>query len=166
MSAPALSETVEVDASPARVFALWSDAAGWPAWDPDLESASLDGPFAPGGRGALKPRGGPRTRIELTEAVPGRAFTAVSSLPLCRMVFEHRIEPLGAGAEACRVTHSVRFAGPLAGLFRRLVGPTIRRGLPGTMAGLKRAAERRGAPSAGRPAGHADRSESSAPGGR
>ena len=136
-----LSGSVEVRAAPERVFALWSDAAGWTAWDPDLESASLDGPFAPGSRGALKPRGGPRTRIELTEVVPGRAFTAASRLPLCRMVFDHAIEPLDGRGGGCRVTHSVRFEGPLAGLFRRLIGPTIRRGLPGTMAGLKRAAE-------------------------
>ena len=140
----AFAESVEVRASPGRVFALWSDATGWPDWDPDLRSASLDGPFAPGSRGALKPRGAPRTRIELVEVVPEESFAAVASLPLCRMVFDHRIEPPGAGGGGpirCRVTHSVRFEGPLAGLFRRLLGPAIRRGLPGTMAGLKRAAE-------------------------
>lgn len=147
MSAAASADlvgSVEVRATPARVFALWSDAAGWPDWDPDLEGASLDGPFAPGSRGALKPRGGPRTRIELVEVLPDRAFTAASRLPLCRMVFDHAIEPLGAPADGCRVTHSVRFEGPLAGVFRRLIGPAVRRGLPGTMAGLKRAAEARG----------------------
>ena len=151
MSRRVSSESVEVRAAPARVFALWRDASGWPAWDPDLESASLDGPFAVGSRGTLKPRGAPRTTIELTDVAPDRAFTAVARLPLCRMVFEHEIEPFdessdGPSDERCRVTHRVRFAGPLAPLFARLIGPSIERGLPGTMAGLKRAAEE-GAPS-------------------
>ena len=134
----AMARSVDVDATPARVFALWADAAGWPRWDPDLETASLDGPFARGSRGTLKPRGGPRTRIELVDVVEPESFTAVSRLPGCRMVFEHRVSSLPGG---CRVTHAVRFEGPLAFAFRRLIGPSIRRGLPGTMNGLKAAAE-------------------------
>ena len=129
---------IDVAATPARVFALWADASGWPAWDPDLDAASLDGPFAPGTRGVLKPRGAPRTRIELVSVEPGRGFVAVARLPLCRLVFEHGIEPL---ADGCRVSHAVRFEGALAAVFRRLIGGNVRRGLPGTMAGLKRAAE-------------------------
>ena len=129
--------SVDVAAPPARIFALWADAAAWPSWDPDLESAALDGPFASGSTGVLKPRGGPRTRIELVDVREPESFTAVSRLPGCRMVFEHRAEATGAG---CRVTHVVRFEGPLAFAFRRLIGPSIRRGLPGTMAGLRGAA--------------------------
>ncbi len=132
------SATVGVRASPARVFAIWADAAAWPSWDPDLESASLDGPFAVGSRGVLKPEGAPRTRIVLTEVVPDAGFAAAARLPLARMLFEHRIDALEDG---CTVTHSVRFAGPFAALYRRLIGPAIARGLPGTMAGLKAAAE-------------------------
>ena len=133
-----MQESIETTASPERVFALWSDPAGWPRWDPDLESASLTGAFAAGGSGTIKPRRAPRTRITLREVKPPLAFTAVARLPLCRMVFEHAIEPLPGG---CRVTHAVRFEGALAAVFRRLVGPAVRRGLPGTMAGLKAAAE-------------------------
>lgn len=134
----AMARSVDVAATPARVFALWADAAAWPRWDPDLEEASLDGAFARGSHGTLKPRGGPRTRIELVDVVEPESFTAVSRLPGCRMVFAHRVSPLPDG---CRVTHAVRFEGPLAFVFRRLIGPSIRRGLPGTMDGLKAAAE-------------------------
>jgi len=133
-----LSSTVQVRAGADVVFALWSDAAGWPEWDPDLDGAELHGPFAVGSSARLKPRGGPSTRIRLTEVTPSRSFSAVCTLPLCRMVFDHLIEPLPDG---CRVTHTVRFDGLLAVLFRRLIGPQIARGLPGTMAGLKRAAQ-------------------------
>ena len=141
--------SVDVAAPPERVFALWADAAGWPRWDPDLEAASLDGPFASGTRGTLVPRGAPRTRIALVDVAEPGGFTAVARLPGCRMLFEHRAEPLGTGS---RVTHAVRFAGPLAFAFRRLLGPSIRRGLPGTMAGLKAALEE--GPGTGREAEH------------
>ena len=138
-----MQESIETTASPERVFALWSDPAGWPRWDPDLESASLTGAFAAGSSGSIKPRGAPRTRITLHEVKPPLAFTAVARLPLCRMIFEHVIEPVPGGTVTggCRVTHTVRFEGALAALFRRLIGPAVRRGLPGTMAGLKAAAE-------------------------
>jgi len=133
------SDTVDIQAGADVVFALWSDAAGWSEWDPDLERVETHGPFEVGSTARLKPRGGPSTRIRVSEITPLRSFSAVCALPLCRMVFDHLIEPLPDG---CRVTHTVRFQGPFAALFRRLIGPQIARGLPGTMAGLKRAAER------------------------
>ena len=129
---------IDIDAPPERVFALWADPAGWPRWDPDLEEATLEGPFAAGSRGTLKPRGAPRTRVELRRVEPPRAFTAVARLPGCRMVFEHVLEARPGGCRAC---HAVRFEGVLGGLFRRLLGGQVRRGLPGTLAGLKAAAE-------------------------
>jgi|GEM_PF-454389 len=133
-----LSGTVDVQATPAAVFALWADAPGWPRWDPDLSEAELHGRFEVGATARLKPVGGPTTRIRLTEVTPARSFSAECRLPLCRMVFDHLIEPLPDG---CRVTHTIRFRGPLAMLFQRLIGPQLVRGLPGTMAGLKRAVE-------------------------
>ena len=135
-----MQQSIDIAASPERVFGLWADPSGWPRWDPDIEAASLEGAFAAGGIGTIKPRGAPRTRIALRKVEPPRAFTAVARLPLCRMVFEHALEPSASG---CRVTHAVRFEGALAPLFRRLIGGTVRRGLPGTMAGLKAAAEAR-----------------------
>lgn len=133
-----MQESIDIAAPPERVFALWADPSAWPRWDPDIEEASLEGAFAAGSAGSIKPRGAPRTRIVLREVKPPAAFTAVSRLPLCRMVFEHALAPVAGG---CRVTHAVRFEGALAPLFRRLLGATLRRGLPGTMAGLKAAAE-------------------------
>ena len=72
-----------VRATPARVFALYADSAGWPRWDPDLRSASLVGPFAPGSVGSITPKKGPPTRIRLTRVVADRAFDAEAKLPGC-----------------------------------------------------------------------------------
>ena len=138
---PPLDARVHVAASPETVFALWADAPSWPDWDPGLERAALEGPFADGSEGRLKAHGAPPTTIVLSDVRPARAFTATARLPLCRLVFEHVVEPVGDG---CRVRHAIRFEGVLAPLFRRLLGATFERDLPLTLAGLKAAAEARG----------------------
>jgi uncharacterized protein YndB with AHSA1/START domain len=48
-SAPAVaSAEAVIDAAPEAVWALLSDIEGWPAWNPDVKSAHLEGPLAPG----------------------------------------------------------------------------------------------------------------------
>jgi uncharacterized protein YndB with AHSA1/START domain len=129
---------IRVQGSPAAVFACWADASGWARWDPDVKAASMDGPFAAGTTGRITPRAGPTMAIRLTRVEPDRAFDAEARLPLCTMRFEHWLEP--SGPETL-VTHRVVLSGPLAFLFRRIIGPQLTRGIPGTMAGLKRAVE-------------------------
>lgn len=134
---------VTVAATPAQVFALWADAAGWAAWDPDVKAASIDGPFVTGATGTITPTQGPTMRIRVMRVVADRAFDAEARLPLCAMRFVHDCELLSTGGT--RVVHRVQFEGPLAFVFRRLIGPSLVKGIPGTMAGLKRAVERRAA---------------------
>ena len=42
------SAEVEVAAPPEVVWALLSDFAGWPAWNPVVSDVEVDGPLAPG----------------------------------------------------------------------------------------------------------------------
>lgn len=139
---------MEVRATAATVFALWADAASWAVWDPDVKAATRTGPFVAGAEGTITPRQGPTMRIRITRVVPQQAFDAEARLPGCRMRFVHELVPVGAGV---RVTHRVEFEGPLAFIFRALIGPQLVRGIPGTMAGLKAAAE--GTPGASPSAG-------------
>jgi len=121
--------SIDVLATPDQVYSLWSDPGGWPQWDPDLESAALDGPFETGSTGSIKALGSPRTRIRLTKVHPGSSFVAEASLPGGRMVFEHTLEVTPTG---CSVAHVVSFVGPLSRLYALLIGARIARGLPGT----------------------------------
>ncbi|MCE2940294.1 MAG: SRPBCC family protein [Gemmatimonadota bacterium] len=130
--------TVTVRATPSRLFALYADSAGWARWDPDIRAATLDGPFAVGSTGSISPKQGPTTTIRLTRVVPDRAFDAEARLPGCTMRFEHELEARGAETV---VTHRVVFEGPMAWLFGRLIGAQIDKGMAGTLAGLKQAAE-------------------------
>jgi hypothetical protein len=130
--------TIDVLAPADVVFGLWADAASWARWDPDVKAATRTGPFVAGAVGTITPRQGPTMTIHITRVVANVAFDAEARLPGCRMTFVHEMSAKGDGV---RVTHRVRFNGPLAFVFRALIGPSLVRGIPGTMAGLKAAAE-------------------------
>lgn len=127
------SHTETTAAAAAALWSHYADPESWPTWDRETEAVTVDGPFAVGTTGTLKPVGGPLTRFVLTEVTPGESFTDVTRLPLARLTFGHRIEPHDGGS---RFTHTVTFTGPLAWLFRRVIGKGIAAGLPEAMARL------------------------------
>ena len=131
-------EQVVIAASAEKVFSLYADVAGWSSWDPDVKASSINGAFAAGNKGLLQPLKGPKAQIVFTEVTPNRSFTVESKLPLCVMRFEHELLPVGNQTQAL---HRVSFGGLLAPFFGRLIGSQIRKDLPHTLEGLKRAAE-------------------------
>ena len=132
------SEETTINAAPERVFALYENVANWRHWDPEVASSGISGAFTSGARGKLKPTKGPEAKIEITTVEKNKSFTVESKLPLCTMTFEHELLLVN---NTTRVIHRVSFKGPLAFFFGRVVGSQIRKGLPGTLQGLKRAAE-------------------------
>lgn len=134
-----LSQTIAIATPPAAVFALYARAEAWPEWDPELRAASLPTGLVPGATGWLQPAKGPRARFTVIEVRPDAGFTVEARLPFCRMVFGHDLTASQTGTLA---RHWVRFQGPLAFVFRKVIGRDLVAGLPATMAGLKAAAER------------------------
>jgi len=132
-------EKILVNAPVDKLYSLYANVSGWSSWDPDVKSSSISGQFSSGATGTLQPSSGPKAKITFTEVVPNCSFTVESKLPLCAMRFEHELAPLG---NQVQVLHRVSFVGLLAPLFGRLIGSQIRKGLPHTLEGLKRAAER------------------------
>jgi hypothetical protein len=130
------SETTS--ASPSQLWRRYADPANWPEWDHETEWVRVGGPFVAGTEGVLKPAGGPKTRFRLAEVIAESSFTDVSSLPLAKMTFTHRIEPAAAGI---RFTHAVTITGPLSPLFGRVIGRKLAAGLPKAMQTLARLAE-------------------------
>ncbi|QYF93273.1 SRPBCC family protein [Massilia sp. PAMC28688] len=132
-----IEESIDINVTPDKVMACYSDVAGWPRWDPDTRQASIDGPFRAGATGRLRPAKGFAVPMRFT-SVTEHSFTVEAPAPLCKMRFEHELVPVAGGT---RVTHRVSFEGLLAGFFRRLVGARVRTGLPVTMASLKQMLE-------------------------
>lgn len=126
-------------APPSAFFARWADMATWPDWNTDTEWVRLDGPFATGSAGVLKPKGGPKVKFVIAALVPGREFTDVSMLAGARLTFCHLIEPVSGGGSTVRVT--VTLAGPLGWFWNLVLGKGLKASLQPDLDGLAAAAE-------------------------
>ncbi|TQF74882.1 hypothetical protein FK531_02080 [Rhodococcus spelaei] len=120
------SYSVVTAAAPEEIYRRWTDIGTWAEDDADLEWVRVDGPVRVGATGKVK-TGGPAQRITFTELVPGRVMNFEIRLPGATLSFPHAIEEL---PEGIRVTHGVRFLGPLATVFGFVAGRKIALGLP------------------------------------
>jgi hypothetical protein len=113
------------------VWALWSDVGTWPDWDAGVERVEIEGAFAAGAKGRLKPAGSPAVRFTVKSAEPERSFADESRLPLARMSFEHELADAADGGTL--ITHRATIRGPLTPLWRLLIGRGLERDLPETV---------------------------------
>ncbi|MEO5672565.1 MAG: SRPBCC family protein [Ramlibacter sp.] len=113
--------------SAAQVWKVWSDVDRWHLWQDDIEFARMNGPFESGGSFKFKPKGGPNLTLELSEVRPGEMFVDITRFPLARMVDSHEIIKRG---DALEIKTTVRMEGPLAFLWRKLVGEDVVKSLP------------------------------------
>ncbi len=133
-----IAHEIMIQANPETVFALYENIENWPVWDEEVVEVSLPGGLRENAQGWLQPRSGPRTKIQVVSVARPFQFSVESQLPGCKMGFDHRIETTAQGT---RVTHGVYFTGATSFVFARLIGPSLNRGLPLTLQGLKREAE-------------------------
>ncbi len=117
------SARVTSAASPQAFFDRWADMATWPEWNLDTDWVRLDGPFTEGATGTLKPKGGFAVRFAVERLVPGEIFLDVSYLPGARLVFDHGVRLLEDGRT--EVSVQVRLSGPLAPLWRLILGSGV-----------------------------------------
>jgi uncharacterized protein YndB with AHSA1/START domain len=117
--------TRRLDAPPERVWALWADLARRPAWHPGLGWARLDGPLAPGTRGAWKPERARPVSVRVEALEPGRRLLleGTHGPPVARGHYEHVVAPAPGGGST--VTHRMWLTGPLARPIGRLFGGAL-----------------------------------------
>jgi hypothetical protein len=124
------TSTLEAGVSPASIWEkAYADAAAWPRWNAEIKRASLDGPLALGASAKIVFGTGLRLRFRVVEFEDGRLFTDESRLLGARMGHRHLVEPTEDGGS--RLTNTIYIEGPLAPLWRRIIGPAAARTLPG-----------------------------------
>jgi hypothetical protein len=133
------THTETTAATPAQLWSRYTDCGSWPEWDVETESVTLDGPFATGTTGTIKPVGAPKAKFRMAEVTKDVSFSDVTKLPLAKMHFTHNIESADDGT---RFTHHVTITGPLSPLFGRVIGKKVAAGLPTAMRRLGELAER------------------------
>lgn len=124
---------------PESVFGMWADPTTWPDWDPDLAWVRFSGPMKVGARGRLKPVSGPSMAFIVGEYVHGRRFTDTGRLPGAKLAFDHRVSGARDGSE---VEVTITLSGALAGLWNRLMGPSLRDVAQSSLDGLVRHLDR------------------------
>ena len=115
--------------------------SSWPEWSSDTEWVRLEGPFAAGSTGILKPKGGPKTRFVIERLVADSELVDSSRLPGARLTFAHQITPDPRGGCTIDVTISMR--GPLRWLWARILGGGFKESAQPDLDRLVEAVERR-----------------------
>lgn len=127
--------TVDVAATPAQIWARYTDVSTWTEWDEGLSEVTLDGPFAVGGKGTLTPVGQDPLPYTLIAVVENEGFSDETEIPGQFVLrFIHRLAALPGGGT--RVTHRLEIEGPAAEQVGPHLGPEISGGFPQTIATL------------------------------
>src|SRR4051794_27225793 len=122
-------------------FQRWADMATWTEWNADTEWVRLDGPFATGSTGVLKPKGGPKVKFVIEKLVPDQEFVDVSLLVGARLTFRHLVTRTPEGGS--KVDVIVSMAGPLSWLWTRILGKGFQATAQPDLEALVRVAEAR-----------------------
>jgi uncharacterized protein YndB with AHSA1/START domain len=114
--------SVDVSASPGEVWALLADISHWPAWNPDVTEARLEGELTPGS--SFVWCSGPGTITSVLRSVEnGRELGWTGSTRGVRAVHVWRIEPTQRGS---RVTTEESWSGWSARLMHKRLERVLR----------------------------------------
>ena len=109
-----------------QVWKVWTDINQWHTWQSDIEHAKLVGEFKVGNTFLLKPKGGPKVKIELFKVEHHKEFTDLTRFPGAKMYGSHEFIHNGDELEI-KTTMSIE--GPLSFLWRKIVAEDIANGL-------------------------------------
>ncbi|NLU93512.1 SRPBCC family protein [Chitinophaga sp. Ak27] len=113
-----------------QMWKLFADVNNWHTWDNGIEYARLDGKFEKGNHFLLKPKNGPKVKIELFDIVPNKKFVDLTRFPLAKMYGEHTFEET---QEGLKITTTMTVSGALGFLWKKIVAQDIVNGLPADM---------------------------------
>lgn len=121
---------VTKDVTKEQMWKLLADVNNWHTWDAGVEFAHLEGKFEKGNHFTFQPKGGPKLKIGILEAVENKNFTDLTNFPLAKMYGEHLLEET---PEGLKITTTMKVQGVLGFLWRKLVAQKIVDDLPEDM---------------------------------
>jgi uncharacterized protein YndB with AHSA1/START domain len=130
--------TTETKASSKAVWRLWTDVSNWKRWDSEVLWSRLEGPFAVGTRGVLKPKHGPQAKFVLSEVQEELRFVDQTKVAGTTLTFIHELQPTPNGT---KMTHRVEITGLLAPVLGATLGRQLKAGLPSAVQNLAQLAE-------------------------
>lgn len=131
------SDTIEIAAPAAVVWAVYADVERWPEWTASVTSVALEpsGALARTSRATIKQPHLPRVVWTVTDIEPEREWTWANHSPGAHTIATHRLSPLDSGRT--RVDLSIDQRGVLGRPIGWLVRRTTRRYLRMEAEGLR-----------------------------
>ena len=131
---PAIARSeLEIDASPEAVWEVLADVPSWPRWNPDVKSASLDGPFAAGT--TFRWKAGPGTITSTLQEVERPVLMGWTGRTLgIEAIHVYRLVPRGSST---LVTSEESWNGALSKLFRGRMTRMLQSSLDAALARLQ-----------------------------
>src|SRR3954447_22348811 len=96
--------SVSTTATPADVWALWSDIGSWHCWDPTVQQVSLEGHFAEGAAGTMVLTGGVEAPFTLEIVEPRKRYLDRLTMGDLVIAIDHEVRATDAGAEVTVTT--------------------------------------------------------------
>ena len=113
---------VTKEATKEQLWKLFANVNQWHTWDEGIEYAKMEGAFKKGNHFLLKPKGGPKVKIQLIETIENRKFVDMTRFPLAKMYGEHTFEDI---ADGLKITTTMKVEGPLGFFWRKIVAQGI-----------------------------------------
>lgn len=90
--------SVTTTASPAEVWALWSDVGSWHHWDPAVERVALEGHFAEGAAGTICLAGGVEAPFMLEIVEPQARYLDRLTIGELVVRIDHQVSAVDGGS--------------------------------------------------------------------
>ena len=114
-----------------QMWKLFSDVNNWQTWDESIEFAHLEGKFEQGNFFVFQPKGGPKIKLKILEAIENYKFVDLTTFPFAKMYGDHTFEETPDGL---KLTTTMIVEGFLGFLWKKLVAQKIVDDLPKDMA--------------------------------
>lgn len=114
--------TITTEITKEQIWKLMSNINDWKTFDETVEYSELQGEFKAGSSFILKPKGGPKVKINLMDVQPPRYFKDKTTFPLAEMYGEHWYEDTQQGL---KITVRMTMTGLLSALWNKLVMKNI-----------------------------------------
>jgi uncharacterized protein YndB with AHSA1/START domain len=134
------SFTISVNTPIVNVWQTLIDVQNWPKWDTELTEASLEGNFAVGAKGTMKPKTGPKLKFYVLEVNPGQSYTINIIMPVGELVIKRSLTEID---KKTQFTDDIAFTGFLKYFFGFLLGREFRKVLHEVMNNFKKISESR-----------------------
>jgi hypothetical protein len=118
---------VTTEVTKEQMWKLFADVNNWHTWDTSIEYARIQGNFEKGNHFLLKPKKGPKIKIQLVETIENKKFVDLTNFPMAKMYGEHTFEETPQGL---KITTTMKVEGFMGFLWRKLVAQEIADGLP------------------------------------